>query len=222
MPDLEFLDLHNPLPRPERETKQRTRERNVTKILAAAERVFAEAGYKGASFSMIAEEADVPKSNVAYYFRSKEALYRLVIEDIFRLWLSASSEMDKTDDPRKALEIYIHDKMELARERPYGSKVWANEIIHGAPFIKNYIDGELREWVASRETILKRWMDDGHIRQMEPKSILYMIWAATQHYADFNYQIEALNDYRALDDKQWEQAKADVTRTILQGIGLTQ
>jgi TetR/AcrR family transcriptional regulator len=202
-----------------RETKQQTRLRNEAKILHAAEIVFAESGYKGASISKIAEVAGVPKSNIAYYFESKENLYNTVINDIYSLWLNASNRMDNTDDPINALESYIHDKMDLARERPHGSKVWANEIIHGAPFIKPYIEGSLKEWIDSRSKILKRWMKEGHLIKMEPKTILYLIWSTTQHYADFSCQIEALNGNKELSDKQWADAKKTVTEIILRGIG---
>ncbi len=202
------------------ETRQQTRERNVKTILKAAERVFAEAGYKGSSISMIAEEAGVPKSNIVYYFHSKEALYRRVIEDIFHLWLDASKGMDGDMDPAQALTMYIHDKMELSRQRPHGSKVWANEIIHGAPFAQEYIENELKAWIATRERIFKRWMADGRIKQMDPKAILYLIWATTQHYADFQHQITALNGNKPMNNRQWQDAKASVTTIILDGIGL--
>lgn len=202
------------------ETKSETRQRNIINILQAAEKVFAVSGYKGASLSVIAEEAGVPKSNVIYYFESKEGLYKQVIEDICSLWLEASNEMDETDNPASALKSYIHDKMDLARKRPHGSKVWANEIIHGAPFIGPYIEGPLKEWTISREEILKRWMSQGYLRENNPKTILYMIWSTTQHYADFSCQIEALNDDRSLSDEQWDEAKNTVTDIILRGIGM--
>lgn len=202
------------------ETKQQTRQRNIVNILQAAEKIFAVSGYKGASLSVIAEEAGVPKSNVIYYFESKEGLYSRVMEDICSLWLKASNEMDETDDPASALKSYIHDKMDLARERPHGSKVWANEIIHGAPFIRPYLEGPLKEWTTSREEILRRWMSQGYLEENDPKTILYMIWSTTQHYADFSCQIEALNEDNALSDKQWSKAKDGVTEIILRGIGV--
>ncbi|MEW7009043.1 MULTISPECIES: TetR/AcrR family transcriptional regulator [unclassified Lentilitoribacter] len=203
------------------ETKSQTRQRNIANILQAAEKIFAISGYKGASLSVIAEEAGVPKSNIIYYFESKEGLYNRLMEDICSLWLQASNEMDDTDNPAGALTSYIHEKMDSARERPYGSKVWANEIIHGAPFIGPYIEGPLKEWTASRESILRRWMSEGYLKENNPKTILYMIWSTTQHYADFSCQIEALNNDNSLSDEQWVEAKNTVTEIILRGIGMT-
>lgn len=205
---------------PANETKHQTRQRNIINILQAAEKVFAVSGYKGASLRVIAEEAGVPKSNVIYYFESKEGLYNRVMEDICSLWLKASNEMDETDNPASALKSYIHEKMDLARERPNGSKVWANEIIHGAPFIRPYLEGPLKEWISSREQILQRWMNEGHLEPNDPKTILYMIWSTTQHYADFSCQIEALNDDSGMSDQQWSKAKDGITDIILRGIGV--
>ena len=204
----------------DRKSHKQTRLSNETAILRAAEKVFADAGYKGASISMIAAEAGVPKSNVVYYFGSKDKLYSRVIEDIYDLWLQASDMMDDTDNPVEALTSYIHDKMDLSRNRPDGSKVWANEIIQGAPFVRHYLEESLNQWMTSRKKILRRWMKEGHIKTMPPESIIYMIWSATQHYADFSCQIEALNGGTPMSDKQWNDAKASVTAIILNGIGI--
>jgi len=204
----------------DRVNQKQIRLRNETMILRAAEKVFAESGFKGASISTIASEAGVPKSNVVYYFETKEKLYSKVIEDIYSLWLQASDRMDEASDPGSALKSYINDKMDLARSRPDGSKVWANEIIHGAPYIQHYFEDSLKEWMSSRKKILRRWMREGHIKKMPPETILYMIWSTTQHYADFSCQIEALNNDKPLSDKQWSEAKDTVTKIILGGIGI--
>ena len=158
-----------------RETKEQTRKRNVEAILKSAEMVFAESGYKGSSMSVIAARAGVPKSNIAYYFESKEALYRQVLNTIFLLWLGAGDDIRIGSDPETALTAYIHGKMDLARERPHGSKVWANEIIHGAPFIQDYLETTLTDWVSQREAVLRHWMEEGLMRPMDPKTIFYMI-----------------------------------------------
>ncbi len=200
------------------ETKEQTRKRNVEAILAAAENAFAEHGYRGSSISMIATLANVPKSNVTYYFSSKEKLYRQVLNTIFLLWLGAGDEIVKENDPSFALKHYIHDKMDLARVRPNGSKVWANEIVHGAPFINDYLQTTLAEWVEQRGKVLKHWMDKGLMRRSDPKYVFYMIWATTQHYADFNHQIETLNNQKPLSDEQWEAAKQTVSSTLLNGL----
>jgi len=116
-------------------SKQGIRKYNEDLILRAAEKVFAQTGYKGATTLDIAKMAGVPKANVHYYFSTKEQLYRRVIEDVGQYWIAAARPFDETDDPAQALCGYIRIKMKQARERPYGSKIWAMEVIRGAPVI---------------------------------------------------------------------------------------
>lgn len=200
--------------------KAAIREENEKAILEAAEQVFAEYGFSGATTSRIAERAGLPKANLHYYFPTKEDLYRRVIDNIFNIWLEAANSLDESDDPRRALTRYIHTKMDLSRSRPLGSKVWANEIIQRAPIIQDYLETTLREWTASRAGMIQRWIDEGKILPIEPRYLLYMIWATTQHYADFGHQITTLNDGDDLSDEQWEEAKRNVTEIILRGIGI--
>lgn len=200
--------------------KAAIREENERAILEAAEEVFAEYGFSGASTSRIAERAGIPKANLHYYFPTKEELYRRVIDNIFNIWLEAANALDESDDPGQALTRYIHTKMDLSRSRPLGSKVWANEIIQRAPIIQDYLETTLREWTVSRTGMIQRWIDEGKILPIEPRYLLYMIWATTQHYADFGHQITTLNDGRELSDAQWEEAKRTVTEIILRGIGI--
>jgi TetR/AcrR family transcriptional regulator len=206
------------LNRPERGIQLRHREETTGRILASAERVFAEYGYAGASFSRIAEEAGLPKSNVVYYFANKEKLYRRVVEDIFNIWRAAADALYPENDPVKALSDYIDTKLELARTRPYGSKVWANEIIQRAPIVQDYLEGELRVWTDDRVKVIESWIADGRIRPISPRHLLYAIWATTQHYADFTHQIVTLNDGHAYSGEQWAETKRAVKDLLLSGV----
>lgn len=195
------------------------REENEKAILSAAETVFAESGFEGATTSRIARLAGIPKANLHYYFPTKEALYRRVLGRILHIWLEAADSFDACDSPVEALTRYIHAKMDLSRSHPMASKVWANEVIHGAPMIQDYLEGELTAWTDSRKAILLRWQEEGRIAKVDPIHLLYMIWATTQHYADFGHQVATLNGGQRLSDAQFERAKADVTTIILRGIG---
>ena len=199
--------------------KAAIREVNERVILAAAERVFAELGFAGASTGRIAELAGVPKANLHYYFPTKESLYRRVIDNIFSIWLEAAGSFDSFDDPVEALTRYIDTKMEISRAHPMGSKVWANEIIQRAPIIQDYLETTLRDWTATRVAAIERWIAEGKMAPVDPNNLLYMIWATTQHYADFGHQILTLNGGRELSDAQWATAKRTVTEIILRGCG---
>ncbi|MEM7469924.1 MAG: TetR family transcriptional regulator C-terminal domain-containing protein [Pseudomonadota bacterium] len=206
--------------KPTRGIQARHREETRERILAAAERVFAEYGFEGASFSRIAQEAALPKSNIVYYFETKKKLYRIVVEDIFNVWRAAADEITPENDPQRALGDYIDAKLELARERPFGSKVWANEIIQRAPIVQDYLENELRSWTDDRIRVIEGWIADGKIRPINARNLLYAIWATTQHYADFTHQIQTLNDDKELSGAQWEETKRAVKDILINGIAL--
>jgi TetR/AcrR family transcriptional regulator len=199
--------------------KTEIREENERIILEAAEQVFAESGFGGATTQMIAERAGIPKANLHYYFPTKESLYSRVVQRIFNIWLDAAESFDEHDDPAEALGAYIDIKMEISREHPAGSKVWASEVMHGAPIIQEYLETTLQDWTESRIRVIEGWIQAGKMAPVDPRHLLYMIWATTQHYADFRHQIETLNEGRPLSDAQWDAAKRDVKRIILTGVG---
>jgi len=168
----------------------------------------------------IAEEVQLPRSNLHYYFSTKNELYSAVLMDLLDVWKQDALCFEMFDDPRVVLSSYIRAKMQHSRSRPYGSKVWANEIIHGAPTLGAALDASLYDWAKMKEAKIRQWVEDGRILPVEPSSLLYMIWASTQHYADFDHQVMILNDHQPLSDLQFERAVQTVTRVILRGIGL--
>lgn len=194
------------------------RQQNEALILQAAEKVFAEAGFGGATMQLIADVAGLPKANLHYYFTSKEELYRKVVSNIFDIWLHAAESMDNAPGPVEGIGAYIDAKMEISRRHPDGSKVWASEVMHGAPVIQDYLETTLRDWTAGRVALIQGWIDMGQMAKVNPDHLLYMLWAATQHYADFGHQIETLNS-GPLNDQQWREAKDSVKTMILRGIG---
>lgn len=202
-------------------SKKKRRKESETLILTAAEKVFAEAGFGGATMQLIADVAGLPKANLHYYFPTKESLYRQVVQNIFQIWLQAADIFDMADGPAEGIGAYIDAKMEISRRHPAGSKVWATEVMHGAPVIQDYLETTLTEWTKGRTSVIHRWIEEGRMDAIDPDHLLYMLWATTQHYADFGHQIETLNGGTPLTNTQWNAAKASVKRIILRGIGAT-
>ena len=197
------------------------RVRNRALILAAAEEVFATQGYRGATTAAIAKKAGLPKANVHYYFGTKEALYRAVLEDILGLWLGELDRVTEDRDPATALADYIRAKVRLSRERPLASKVYANEMIRGAPHTRDFLKNELRNLVKSKAKVLEAWAAAGKMDPVDPVHLISMIWAATQHYADFEVQVGALLGRRQLAAKDYDEAAETIVRMVLKGCGLT-
>jgi TetR/AcrR family transcriptional regulator len=194
------------------------RTENERTILEAAEAVFAEHGFGGATTAAIAARAGMPKANLHYYFSTKAMLYRAVIERVLSAWLAAASSFDESDDPAQAIARYISAKMDLARSMPLGSRIWASEIMRGAPVIQDFLETTLAEWVEARAKIVRRWIHEGKLRPIEPKYLFYMIWATTQHYANAAHEISTIEKGMPLDDSRFELAKQQVIETIVGGL----
>jgi TetR/AcrR family transcriptional regulator len=196
------------------------RKANEALILEAAEKIFAINGYKGKATGDIAREAGIPKANLHYYFKTKSNLYREVLKHILDDWMAAASEFDIYHEPEEALRTYVKAKMEFSRQRPFGSRVWAREIMSGAPVLDNFLGTTLKAWLNERVRIIRRWVREEKIKPVDPHALMYMIWATTQHYADFERQIVILNGGKELSDRRYRQRTDEVVRLILSSVGL--
>ena len=190
-------------------------------ILAAAERVFSRAGFHGARMAEIAAEAGLPKANLHYYFGTKERLYRAVLEDIIRQWLAAAAAWFVPEhDPAEALSGYVRAKLADARRRPGASRIFAGELLRGAPLLMPFLADELRRRVAEMGAVIEGWAARGLLDPIAPAHLFFCIWAMTQTYADFDVQIRAVLGPEADDDAIFAAAEATVTRLVLRGCGV--
>lgn len=197
----------------------RPRRQNERRILEAAEAVFAEAGFGGASMQAIADRAGLPKANLHYYFGTKEQLYRRLLSDILDSWVDTFEHIRPDRAPAEALAAYLADKMRWSWERPLASRVFANEILHGAPQIEGYLRTKLRRRVEEKAKVMRAWAAEGRMAPVDPDHLFFMMWAATQTYADFDVQIRAVRG-GAMDTAARARAADQVIGLILRGCGL--
>jgi TetR/AcrR family transcriptional regulator len=214
----------NPLlaPPPDDAGKGQIRQANEAAILAAAEKVFARAGYGAATIANIAQVSGLPKANVHYYFGSKEVLYRAVLAQILKDWLAPTQCITRDAQPRQAIEEYIRAKMALSAHRADGSKVFANELLHGAPVVKELLAVDLRELVREKAAVLQAWVDAGRMAPVDGTHLFFTIWAATQTYADFDVQVCAVLRKDQLSASDHSRATEHVVSLILRGCGLVE
>ncbi|MCQ4160375.1 TetR/AcrR family transcriptional regulator [Roseomonas sp. GC11] len=204
-------------------TGPRARQRAARRrqILEAAERVFAETGFEGASMAALAAAAGLPKANLHYYFGTKEALYAALLNDLLDLWLSATDRIRPESDPAEALAAYVRAKMAWSRERPRASKLFANEVLRGAPHLAPHFAGPLRALVEEKSRVIEGWIAAGRMAPTEPRHLFFAIWAMTQTYADFAPQIEAVLDVPSLGPREFADGTATVLQLVLRGCGLS-
>jgi len=202
-------------------TRGRIRERQEAAILAAAEKAFARAGFAGASISAIAREAGVPKPTVHYYYATKEALHRAVLANILELWLAGTDAIEADAEPREALASYVRHKMRLTAERPDASRVFANELLHGAPQLGEILRTDLRALIRRKSAVIEGWVAAGRMAPVDPVHLFFTLWAMTQTYADFETQVAAVLDTpEPLKGRALARAEKHVESFVLRACGL--
>lgn len=176
------------MPRP----RTRIQQKNSETILDAALEVFSAHGFRGATLDQIAEVAGLSKPNLLYYFPSKEAIHQALLTELLDTWLDPLREMDPEGEPREEILAYVRRKLDLSRDFPRESRLFANEILQGAPRMRAAIEGELKALVDEKAAVMTRWMEEGRIARLDPRHLIFSIWALTQHYADFDVQVRAV------------------------------
>lgn len=161
-------------------------------ILDAALEVFSQYGLKGATVDQIAKAARLSKPNVLYYFGGKEAIYTALLKGQLKIWLDPLHQLDEGGEPIDEILAYVHRKLDLSRDYPRESRLFANEVLQGAPQILDTLKGELRQMVDEKAAVIRAWSDAGRIAPVDPHHLIISIWALTQHYADFDVQVRAV------------------------------
>lgn len=172
--------------------RTRIQQRNRETILNAALEVFSAHGFRGATLDQIAEVAGLSKPNLLYYFPSKEAIHQALLGQLLDTWLDPLRAMNPAGDPVEEVMAYVRRKLDLARDYPRESRLFANEILQGAPRMRASIEGDLKRLVDEKAQVLEAWMDAGRIARVSPHHLIFSIWALTQHYADFDVQVQAV------------------------------
>tara|TARA_B110000503_G_scaffold141584_1_gene235565 strand:+ start:2397 stop:3035 length:639 start_codon:yes stop_codon:yes gene_type:complete len=198
----------------------RIREQSRDLILQAAEMEFACHGFRGATMQRIAEFAQVPKANIHYYFSNKLGLYGAVLENTLNLWDTVFNELSSHDDPADVLGHYIDAKMNFSRTNPTASRLFAKEMISGAPHLSAYLQQDYRLWFKQRMSIFESWIAQGKMDDLDPAHVIFMIWASTQYYADFEPQILIATEVQSQSEASYHQAAKSIKHIILKGCGI--
>jgi TetR/AcrR family transcriptional regulator len=170
----------------------RIQQKNRAAILEAALDVFSAQGFRGATVDQIANAAGLSKPNLLYYFPSKEAMHAALLTELMDNWLDPLRDLNPDGDPMQEIMAYVHRKLQMSRDFPRESRLFANEIVQGAPRIHAALSMDLKNLVDDKTTVIQSWISAGKIAPVHPYHLLFSIWSLTQHYADFDVQIRAV------------------------------
>ncbi|PHS18321.1 MAG: TetR family transcriptional regulator [Kangiella sp.] len=198
------------------------RQKNQQLILDSAKKEFVINGFQGASIKSIAERAGIPRANIHYYFEDKADIYRQLLDGILHTWNSGYDTLVANSEPKEALTAYIRSKIMYSKLDPDASRIFASEIIHGAPILSDYLSGDFKLWIQSKVTVIESWIEKGLMDKVNPYHLIYLIWSSTQHYADFNVQVLAGMDKEKMTDDDFEEVVDTLTKIILKGCGISE
>jgi TetR/AcrR family transcriptional regulator len=185
-------------------------------ILDAALEVFAAEGFGGATLDQIAETAGLSKPNLLYYFASKEDIHQTLLAGLLDTWIAPLRGIDPEGEPIGEITGYIRRKVEMARDYPRESRLFAGEVLRGAPHVGAILAGSLKALVDDKAALIARWVDEGRIAPTDPRHLIFSIWAATQTYADFDAQVTAV--LGSDDPARFETAAAFLTDLYTRGL----
>ena len=187
----------------------RIQKRNRRMILDAALDVFSSHGYRGATLDQIAAEAGLSKPNILYYFQGKEDIHVTLLNQLMETWLDPLVELDPDGDPQTEILDYVQRKLDMARDLPRESRLFAGEILQGAPRMGPHLDSDLKPLFDEKCAVIAGWAAAGKIARIDPQHLIFSIWATTQHYADFAAQVTVL-----LQDEDPHQRASDHLRAM--------
>jgi TetR/AcrR family transcriptional regulator len=173
-------------------------------ILAAALDAFSQFGIHGTRLEQVAEQSGVSKTNLLYYYPSKEALYVAVLQQILAIWLAPLKAFREDISPLVAIREYIRLKLEVSRDYPQASAVLSGDAA-GRAAADGRADRRSESAGGRKSAIIAGWVASGKLAPVDPQHLIFMIWATTQHYADFATQVEAVTGATLQDEAFFQQ-----------------
>jgi AcrR family transcriptional regulator len=149
-------------------------EKTETRILSAAEKVFAEKGLRGSRINDIAKSARVTPSLIHYHFGGKENLYRTVIENFYvaverRLLPIIVSAVE----PREKLKQLIDVGIEILAEKDHMVRILLRESIDKGKYVNKVLSKPyLRDMFGMMERFVLANME---LRRDDPNDTIHLL-----------------------------------------------
>jgi AcrR family transcriptional regulator len=147
---------------------QRTR----TRLLEAAERIFAELGYQDASIVKITEAAGVAQGTFYLYFQGKAEIFDELVRDLNRRVRRAMSEAAERGSTRLESEVLgFHAFFLFTAEHPALYRIIRQAEFASPETLQFHYDRLVEGYVAA----LERAMDAGEIARRDPEVLAWAL-----------------------------------------------
>ncbi|MBP7868472.1 MAG: TetR/AcrR family transcriptional regulator [Firmicutes bacterium] len=161
-------------------TKDPTEAESKARLLAAAERLFAEQGYAATSIGDISESAGVNRALIYYYFKNKRDLYWAVIrEGVEQMSVVMAAAAVSGRSIREKLGAFVDGYYRLLLKRQDTVRIAFREITGSGEKLGLSIKGCFGENLAQLQAIIREGIASGELRPLDPEmtahSVLGMI-----------------------------------------------
>jgi len=127
------------------------------KIIRAATKVFAKKGFFNARISDVAKEAKVADGTIYLYFNNKYDILLSVFEQkIGKLIEQVTEQLEKEDDPRRMLEIFIVNHLREMKKNKNLAEVIQIELRQTNKVIKDYRNNKFSEYLNIISSIIRQ------------------------------------------------------------------
>lgn len=154
-----------------------------TRILDAAEQVFARLGFAGASTQVISEEAGVTKAMIHYYFASKERLYQAVLDRILFELIRLVQEVTTAEIDRVArLKSFIEGFFDYVARHPHFGRLTYMGSGSGGRYFDNIVTTFFRPLFEQGCEFIEEGVAEGVFQPVDATHLLLSIYATTMGY----------------------------------------
>ena len=89
--------------------------------------------------------------------------------------------------------------------------------MHGAPHLSPQSLAQLKDEAEASVDRIRQWIEEGRMAPVDPQHLMFTIWASTQTYADFDWQILQITGRKKLTAKDYDAAARLITDMVLKG-----
>lgn len=182
-----------------------------TEILLVAERIFAEAGLEGSRMEAIAAGAGVNKALLYYYFKSKEALFRAVMEDVLTKGHQRSMALlARGGSPRETLLRYLGDHFDAISSHPDYCLLFMRFMMSDTRLARRLIQKLFLPRSQKVAALIRQGIRRGEFRAVDSRQTALSLNALIVFYFTFAPMLKALTSFDPFRKANLEKRKREI------------
>jgi TetR/AcrR family transcriptional regulator len=189
------------------------------RILQAALREFAQKGIDGARVDEIARLSGANKNMIYHHFKSKENLFKAVLESVYENVRARQQDLSLRDlDPTAAMRRLVEHTADIWIEVPEFNRLLASENLHQAKHVRRSkkIQNMYPPLIATLRDILDRGAKAGVFRKgIDPVDLYISVTSLSAHYVAHHFTFNAIFKTNLMSPAKIAQRKATICSMIL-------